>query len=338
MKKNISDNLKALVLLLFLLFCNENYAQNTIQGLYNLIGEYEGISGERFDNVDTVSTGIWQRCVTDIGFPYRNTNNKIVLLTNGNKPYSTSNDSVSYFLLRLKTKVYDELIDKYRFLNICTINWSQNVDIASPAGGDIEFSLDGTKWYSIYSSILSIESNDTSIISVSSRFDYDYIADSKLPVNGEYYSDSQVFYYSQILSHDTTLTNYKQFNDLHLRFSFVSGENINNHQGWLLENIFIHYWYTTIDTTRIYGNTKKTDNERILVYPNPILDKKVKIITCMKESIIEVVNITGIIMFSALVSEEEYSLNLVNYIPGIYFVLITDVSTGRIYQRKIVVN
>jgi hypothetical protein len=193
-------------------------------------------------------------------------------------------------------------------------------------GGKIEVSFDGQDWYDVWS---------WSLYSLVGEYEGDghwYIYDTVKSLNSAGFSGN-ISTWKKPIPNDAweelcLIFDYPYDYDtvsFYLKFVFASDSIDNNKEGWAIDNIGIYYTEKPQP-----DNFEIQKNESYMLYPNPangVLNLQMDESLFQNEVSYEIINTRGQVIEENTIDnfqDDLLKINLNDYLPGIYFLMLSD--------------
>ncbi len=236
-----------------------------------------------------------------------------------------------------------------------SVNWPKIEEIVTPVinfwfyhkfdtdsamdGGKIEVSFNGQNWYDLFWDLQALvgnyggggnwywDINDT-VKSLNSAGFSGNISTWKKSIPHDAYEELSLFF-DYPYDYDTVL--------FYLKFVFASDSIDNNKEGWAIDNIGIYY-----TSKPIVGYDEIQNNESYMLYPNPsngFINLQTGESLFQSEVSYKTINARGQVIEEKSINNSQNDLlkiDLDNYKPGIYFLMLSDKKRNII--RKFVIK
>lgn len=203
-------------------------------------------------------------------------------------------------------------------------------------GGKIEVSFDGQDWYDLLELNTLVENYggtghwyiyDTVESLNSAGFSGNISTWRKTIPNNAY--EELALWFDYPYDYDTV--------SFYLKFVFASDSIDNNKEGWAIDNIGIYY-----TAKPLVGYDEIQNNENYLLYPNPadgFINLQVGESLFQSEVSFKIINTCGQVIEEKSIDNfrnDILKIDLDNYMPGIYFLMLSDKKRNII--RKLVIE
>lgn len=237
MKKNL------LLLFYIVIFGNQVYSQFYQQ-------YFDGADTSSWNSIfiviDTSSSNIWQ-----VGEPH-----KTIFNSASTFPNALMTDTINNYPENISSSVHIALpVESIYWHGIVAVQWAQKLDMdENNAVGMVEFSVDnGDNWQNAFDNPYTYN-----------FFGYNYENEVTLPSGEKGFSGKDTLWKNIWLCYDTGWLS--STDTLQIKFTFISYESDETHEGWMIDNLLIHptYFHT------INENKPKSIFN---VFPNPSCDR-----------------------------------------------------------------